>query len=419
MISFEDELAEALVQTGAEVTSAPPLRLPAEFQESQPQRLPRLPARWLAPAAAAVAVAGIAVAVSVLAVRPHGTDESMPRETGRATPHPTDQSTPRGTSAAGGIPRYYIAQTGSGRPYSVHSLGAAIFSTATGKLLTRITLPPRQHIIGVTAASDDQTFAVAATRSLRHGRFEQLAFYLLQFSDNRVTIIHAAKNYGFLPLRGLALSPDGTEVAYSYARLPEPTSVLKVLDIYSGKARTWAGPDGFPIVSLGALTWASDSRRLAFNWSGSGFGSWYAAGPGLRLLDTAAPGHLLSRESRLVVPVTASLDESHQPQISVPGGSLIGNILLAPGGTTAVAAVTSMSAAGSGFARFSMRTGRLITTFDTGPTASSDVLWSDPAGQKLIVWSPPGHRDRLAIVRSSKVTLLPASARITFPFAAW
>lgn len=360
-------------------------------------------------------MAGIATAASVLAVRQHGTE--------RSTPHPTGRSTPHAVTAAGGIPRYYIALIGSRRPYSIHSHGAGIFLTATGKLLTKITLPPAHYVVGVTAAADDRTFGVTAAywHADSRGRSERLAFYLLRFAVNRVRIIHAVNNLpGLSPQAGPVLSPDGTKVAYTYiVPFSDPESVLKVLDIYSGKARTWAGPDGLPTASLNALTWASDSRRLAFNWSGSGFGTWFAAGPGLRLLDTAAPGHLLSRESRLVVPVNASIDESRQPQISVPGGMLIGNILLAPGGTTAVAAVTSLNAAGSGFARFSVRTGRLISTFDTGPTSSSDVLWSDPPGKTLIVWSPPGHRGGLAIVRAGKLTLLPASAGAYLPFAAW
>ncbi len=112
-------------------------------------------------------------------------------------------------------------------------------------------------------------------------------------------------------------------------------------------------------------------------------------------------------------------DQNPEPQISVSGNAQIGNLLLAPGGSTAIAAVTYSKGAASALARFSIRTGRLIATFDKGPATSSEVLWSDPAGKTLILWSPPGHPGTLATLRSGRLTRLPVSGQIVFPFAAW
>ncbi|HET9896376.1 MAG TPA: hypothetical protein VFQ44_15735 [Streptosporangiaceae bacterium] len=412
MISFEDELAEALVQTGAEVTSVPPLHLPqlrfpapsvpAEYQTPERGRKARWQVRWLAPAGAAAAVAAIVCAISVTAA-------SVPA----VRPHATASVGGRGFAAASAVPRYYIALTGTRRPYAVHSHGAGIYSTAAGTLLAKVTLPPEHWVMSVTAASDDRTFGVTGLywHSSGHGlRSQRLAFYLLRFNGSRLRVVQVVKNLPGLDLAArVTLSPDGTKIAYSWGvPLAQAEYAIAVIDLRSGKTHTWSG-FGEPF-GPGLLSWGSDNRTLAYNWG--------STSPGLRLLDTGASGQSLGKDSRIAVPVTF-FERTHEPQMSVPGGMVTGNFFLTPGGTTAVSAVTNLTGDRSGFGLFSTRTGRRITTFDTGPTSSSDVLWSDPDGRTLIVWSPPGHPGRLAIVRPGKLTLLPASARAVLPFAAW
>ena len=72
-----------------------------------------------------------------------------------------------------------------------------------------------------------------------------------------------------------------------------------------------------------------------------------------------------------------------------------------------------------------MATGRRIRTLWWQPIPAGSpgdgmaVLWASRSGRTLVVSGPPGHPDRIAVVRQHRLILLPGSARIAFPAAAW
>lgn len=52
---------------------------------------------------------------------------------------------------------------------------------------------------------------------------------------------------------------------------------------------------------------------------------------------------------------------------------------------------------------------------------NTEVLWASSTGSTLVVYEPPGHATRIAIVRDGQLTLLPRLPRFgkVFPGAAW
>lgn len=87
---------------------------------------------------------------------------------------------------------------------------------------------------------------------------------------------------------GLAISPDGRRIAFATlpcADSPTPRASLTVLDLATGRRRTWATNDASII---GEIVWARDSRTLGYaigEVRGDNVG-----GVTVRALDTEAPG---------------------------------------------------------------------------------------------------------------------------------
>jgi hypothetical protein len=160
------------------------------------------------------------------------------------------------------------------------------------------------------------------------------------------------------------------------------------------------------------MSWAADNATLAFNW--------YGAGSGLRLLNTTAPGSNVVADSRLSVPIFTR-DQNH----ATSAGYLSDILMLTPDGKTVVGAISAFHGNDAGFAEFSAATGRLERRLDwrrwgghsTG--GPMDVLWASDDGGTLVVYAPPGHANQIGILRGDKLTMLPQSAKINFPGAAW
>lgn len=409
----------------------------------RPGRRPH-PTRHKTFAAGGAAAAVIAVLAGLigLAGRP-GTRPAPPRAgschlptSPPVTPHSSSSlsySDPFAGTASHLIPPYFIALKGTRRPYPAHPNIAAVYSSATGSALATVRVPkPYRTFILVSAAADDRTFALAAQGAQPLGRRAPIAFFLLRFSAathrarlTRITTVPAIPARASLD--AFALSPDGQKLAVAW----EPnnparrciTERIQVTDLRSGAARNWASGTGSVEGDTDdpwSVSWAADSRTLAFNWYAlPPARSKQATGPGtgLRELDTAVGGSI-EGSSQLLLPFRG-------PGRRTPAGSLTDIAFLTPDGASIVGAVTDHGSAG--YAVFS-RAGKLRRVLGSGPVSGvdsggpRDVLWASPTGSVLVVSSPPGHNGRVAILAHGQVTLLPplpASVSVNLPAAAW
>lgn len=429
MSIIEDDLRAALYAVGEEIPaeSVPPLRLPTDDVEWN--GLGRLAGRagrhvqWLAPTVAAAAM--LAIAVGAVAI------SGLPHHRGPATgsSRPCVSRSP----AISCVPRYYIAVTGTRRPYADYPHVAGIYQTSTGAPVATIRAPGvGRTVIQVSAAADDRTFVIATQASSAIPSATR--FYLIRFSASSDSTAISPIAMLLVPagafFSGLALSPDSSKLAVSFTpnqNAPRLTEEIRVLNLRTGALRTWTSANGYvhgyggtadPLV----LSWGADNTTLAFNW-------YVAQNPrkprlyptqGLRLLDTAAPGANLVTDSHLSVPVSSLTGAT--------GGSKLMSttLVLTPDGKTVVSGVMSSHGTQGGFAEFSAVTGHLKRTLDWGPMGNiidqnTEVLWTSSTGSTLVVYEPPGHATRIAIVHDGRLTLLPRLPRFgkIFPGAAW
>ena len=321
MITTEDRARAAMQAIGDTVRGAPPLELPPGARD-----LPDLPAaadevqlgghgarrlspsrpagaarpgrrgrdrRWrskLAPAAAAVAVAAVAIALVTIRDVPNGRV---------ASPSPPTTSVgPAGQNARiPGVPGYYVAWMQADRPYLV------VGDTASGKQVGEVPAPPNVYLEGIYgAAADDRTFIVLG--DIIHSPDNADAWYLLRIDPGGRTPARLTR----VPIpvgpnpAGVAISPDGTELAVALAGSP---ATLRVYSIPTGKVlRTWTAtvPGALGVESASAaggssqftaarvLRWSSDGRQLAFAWNATA----------IRALAASAPdGNLITRSRQL------------------------------------------------------------------------------------------------------------------------
>ncbi len=423
MTTIEDQLRDALRELADDVPSGtvPPLRLPpgrtrpgGASQGGGPRRLP--PSRWLAPLAAAASV--LAIAAGVAAVADHGRQPGGP---------------PLGAAAAapGTVPPYYVALTESSSPRDGRRYSAGIYETSTGALVTSVAAPgPDRTFVGVSAAADDLTFAVAAEDYPAGGR-PAMKFYLVRFDPAdrtaRLSGLATPRVPAGASFDAFALSPNARRLAVAFephGNAPGLTGEIRILNISTGAVRTWVSSQGAVAgntADSSSLSWADDNATLAFNWHGSRRSDpgGFVATTGVRLLDTAKPGGDLVAGSFLAVRLYRV--RGHPD----PSGLVPDVAMLTPDGRTVVAAVRSRSSAAAGFAEFSAATGRLLRMLDwrtavaAAPAGQAEVLWSSRSGRTLVVYSPPGHPGQIAIVGRTRVRLLPSPGRVPFPAAAW
>jgi len=334
MITTEDRARAAMRAIGDTVRDAPPLELtpsapdlPAAADEVQlgghrtrrvslrrpggaahPGRRGR-DRRWrsrLAPIAAAVAVAAVAIALVTIKDVPNGRV---------APPSPSTNSLgPAGTSLSiPGVPEYYVAWIQASTPYLV------VRDTATSKQVGEVGAPRGVSLEGIYgAAADDRTFIAVGNRLQDLGE-DTAVWYLLRIDPGGRTPARLTP----LPIpvqqnpAGIAISPDGTELAVALAGSP---ATLRVYSIPTGKVlRTWSATvpgqlaveptlepasvaAGSQFTAARELRWSSDGRQLAFAWNSSA----------IRVLDATAPdGNLMTSSRRLAaIGTTVNKDSS-------------------------------------------------------------------------------------------------------------
>lgn len=358
----------------------------------------------VAPLTAAAVVA--AIAVGLTAVRD-------------ARNAPSASPAPPAVSAAGTVPRYYVALNNpSGKQFLDEPLtspadraGLVLGDLRTGKRLAAVSPPKGQTFGGVTAAADDRTFVAATWKfPAQVGIFSSnpAAWYLLRLAAGsgtaKVTLAKLsipAQPRGTM-VSGIALSPNGRELAVMFQRGvfftgPIGPLTLQVYSIPSGKiVHTWTEstriPKGFGWYwgrySNSSMTWLADGRTLAFDYggltgeNGPPFGGAFH-NVTIRTLNTTRQGHGLIADSKAVFSLENSLDKNG-------GYSCLTLQLTADGKTVLCGTYGGGAPASSSHAprviAYSVKTGQSRIVYERKGAygaAVAEVLWASGSGTTL------------------------------------
>ena len=271
-MSVEDRLRTATRARADLVSHIRPLDLPAR----EPARLPRWSGTrrwvsWAAPVAAAAVV--VSLAVSLVSLR-------------QARYEPSVAAGPAGasaSSAAAAIPAYYAALD---FPFRTGATTLVVGKTGAAKALSTLSAPHGQSFVGVTGAADDRTFVVAAeSYPAQKGAYSgaPVAWYQLRVrptagSPAKMTKLSIPAQPTGTQVSGIALSPDGSELAVMFQRGvwsgETGPLTLSVYSVSTGRALgTWTQQTNGARVGFGwysgqysnsSVTWL-DGQTLAFN----------------------------------------------------------------------------------------------------------------------------------------------------------
>jgi hypothetical protein len=280
MPDIENLLREELKRTAQKVQPEVlrPLRVPAPRHGWRPRLLP------LAAAAAVIAVITVVALVAGL--------------TAAQKPAPTGP-------AAAALPRFYVTIRDGANSNEVE---AVVRASASGQVTGTVQVPSIGQVAFITAAADDRSFIIGAYKDLNlanlGGGFDLRLFQFRISGGGKPG--HLTELAPF-PARGedfqgIALSPDGKLLAVSLLSGPlDDIGTLQVINLATGTIRTWTAPVTGPQYAPGAPSWVDGNRMIAFTWQRAlDHGVAYAT-EGVRLLDTAAPGHNLA-DAKLIVP---------------------------------------------------------------------------------------------------------------------
>jgi hypothetical protein len=338
MITTEDRALAAMRAIGDTVRDAPPLELPpgapdlaaadevqlgAHSARRPSQRRPGGAARpgrrdrdrrWrsrLAPVAAAVVVVAVAIALVTIKDVPNGRVASPSPSTTSTGPAAKNVSIP-------GVPEYYVAWMQADTPYLV------VGDTATGNQVGEVAEPHGVYLEEIYgAAADDRTFIVMGDR-LGSPDGGTAVWYLLRIDPGGGT--PARLTQVPIPVRqnpaGVAISPDGTELAVALAGNP---ATVRIYSIATGQVlRTWSAtvPGAVAVESQTAsggssqftaaavLRWSSDGKQLAFAWNSTA----------IRVLDASAPDGNLMTSSTLLAAIGTTINKDSSVTCSASQG---------------------------------------------------------------------------------------------------
>lgn len=393
MTSAEAKLRAATERTGAQFTESDlsPLRLPATtYGSARGSRFPRGLAAFAAAAALLAVMAGSLVLTGVLRHR----GGISRRE---------DAASVVASGPLAGIPRYFVelcrSCTGQGAASQVD-----VIDSVSGRVVASVAVPePYQHFSAVAGAADDRTFVLGAER-WSHTRKNAPAtpfwtrLFVLRIDPRRSGRMktHLAPLGLKVPVNwegyGLALSPDGTRLAF--AASPWTLAVRSRIWVYSmttGTARWWQDPGQIARAPWDArsLSWSPDDRTLAYFWDFK-----------VDLLDTRSGGGDLLAHSRTLIVFSSAVTPSWDAAE------------LTPDGTKVIASMFVRS--GGRIDEFSAATGRLmrsITPTGLGTPKLYDVLWTNSSGSLMIVelatlTTMKHPQQPVVLLRGTKLTLM-------------
>ena len=427
-MSVEDRLRATTEAVTEAMRPVRPLYLPPNPSDtraaakSSRARPPRRWPGWLIPLTAAVAV--IAVATTLVAVRDLSDAGSGPR----VTPAATSTST---APPASSIPRYYVALAAYTASTSAQ-MKAVVGDDRTGRTVAVLNPTADQNFYGVTAAADDRTFVVMNYQNAT----QQTTWYLLRLTPGAAHPTQLTK----LPIKplvahvaGLALSPDGRELAVMWRTATTQTNAVTYLAVYSMASgavlHTWI-TKGDNINAIGggangeALAWVDGDRSIDFRWNVSTLGPHRISTQTVRRIDVTATGNDLLADSRVGVrlpptatPTETTFSEPCATSVTASDGTLVC-------GTTSFSDVSFeevCSTVPPSFVTYSGTTGKRLKVLyqyhGQCLEAQSTPVWTDSAGSHVIAFlllSKKGVKtsatDMFGLVTDGHFTSLPKLA---------
>lgn len=372
----EDRLRAALSETAEEIPagSIPPLDLSADggwtADRAHRNKLRARGGRGIRFLAAPVATATAVVAVVAMSTALSG---------GSHDPRPMTATRSAGLAS---VPPYYMAKVGKVAGVAGLAMRGVIRRTLSGKPVATMLLPkPYRYVRAVAGSANDRTFLVAArnTTKLRG----DTGFYLAQFSPAKRKVTVTRLNIPPVPsppsmVEGLAVSPNGTQVAIAVSTKEAGGSTLTEVSVYwpgTDKVKVWQGRDvGEPRLEYigqgwydpSALSWSSNGK-LAFNATTGGRAN------SVWLLNTATAAGNLLKDSRFIVG-----SHSHWG---------IGDGVMTPSGTRVVVPMARETDVGleDEFGVFSTVTGKQVgVLYKKEDTPDRSVDWTNSSGTVLV-----------------------------------
>jgi hypothetical protein len=418
-MSTEERLRDAARARADLVRDIRPLELPEQLP-ARGGRFGRAPGHhsrhwlnWGAPLAAAAVVALVAVLLVV----------------GRQAPAPPASPPAPVASPSAAVPRYYVKlawanATVPGAP-TTEKYDLVAGDDQAGRTLATIAARPGETFTGVTGAADDRTFVVRSYRPAT----KQSLWYLLRLAPGTS---HPA-TLSSLPVpplptqvNGLALSPDGHEVAVMFegSALELRTysvSTGALLGSWQTSADYWMLRDPAAENAYG-LSWSASGAQVAFRFDGYASGSTYHM-VDIRVLDVSAAGHNLLAASRQVLQLplaggASGVDEPCFASLVAPDGKAVvcGTTVQAPNPPVPNPAPVPLASLQPTFASYSAATGRQLRTlyrFPGGNLAGSAApLWTDASAQTVIGVVTDQQHDGtvqfgVGVISAGRFTLLP------------
>jgi Tol biopolymer transport system component len=162
----------------------------------------------------------------------------------------------------------------------------AVLSTSTGKVARYLTRAPAGQF-SFALSEDGSTVWYSDVDPCRGAS----GLYRVPYRGGAAVKVDGAVN-----ARAMAISRDGSKLAYRPFSCHGPSIAIGVLDLRTGKKRTWSYSSRNEV--LGSMTWSPDGRHLAFI-------EFYGTGE-LRtrawLLDTESPGETIAVSQQLPAP---------------------------------------------------------------------------------------------------------------------
>ena len=398
-MSIEDRVRAATRARTDLVGSVRPLEFPAEAPAPvRPDRSRRW-LSWGAPIAAAALVTAVALTLALL------------RQAGGPPP---GQVTPAASQTAlTSIPRYYVtlAYTGS----TSAQMEAVAADDQTGKELAVIRPSATQNFYGVTAAADDRTFVVMNYT----GATQQTTWYRLRLTPGAARPFQLTK----LPIKpvvahinGLALSPDGRELAVMWLTATNATNGVTHLSIYSTSSGaplgTWIthAPNDNVIggnANSEDLTWLDNDRQVDFRWADQVPATVTVKRTNgttarvhttidkitIRALDATAAGHDLLADSQLVMPMpawTAATSTLSEQPCATSHVASSDTLICGSSGFSDKSGEEVCSEVPPVFASYSTATGKQLKVLYRYQgeclNGRGDVLWTDPTGSHVVAF---------------------------------
>jgi hypothetical protein len=362
---------------------------PLEFPDELPARARRAPRtrRWLtwgAPIGAAALVTALALVLVML------------RQAGGPQPDPAASTSAAAAAVPASIPRYYVALAYV-NPGSSNPIEAVVGDDRTGRKLAVLTPSASQNFYGVTGAADDRTFVLMNYNNAQ----QETTFYLLRLTPGAAHPTQLTE----LPIKGivahvngLALSPDGRELAVMYRTATTATNQVTTLSVYSmssGAALgTWLthAPNANEISgdpNGEALSWINGNSGVDFGWVDLVPSTHRPGTLQLRTVDVTPGRHDLLADSRLVLPVPPYVFQDGHVTTPCDGSlSTSDGRAIVCGGAGTNAPASACPAASPSFVSYSTATGKPLQVLYRyqGQCVNGRALlqWINPSGSQAI-----------------------------------